>query len=343
MIAKTKCHRRPVIICAMLTFIIVTSTYAQIGGTSSYQFLHSPVSSRANALGGVNVSLNDMDVALLFANPALVGDTLNGVASLSYQAFVGDISHTAAVYSDSYGGIGTITLGIQHMGYGTMDGFDDAGNATGSFSASETAIVVSKSHEVGNYRIGGSLKGVFSNLASYRSAALAVDIGAIFIHPENRFSVGMAIRNLGLVLTDYSETANSSLPFDVQVGTTFKPEHMPVRFSLTAFNLASTNVSYDDPADGEDNVSAVRQVLAHVNFGAELLFHRNVNALIGYNFLNHQELRLPEGGGGAGLSLGLAIRIKAFEFVLSRAGYVAGQATYAFTLSGNMNKILKRA
>ena len=56
----------------------------------------------------------------------------------------------------------------------------------------------------------------------------------------------------------------------------------------------------------------------------------------------HQELNLEEAGGAAGLSLGFSARVKAFEFVFSRGAYVVGNAGYSFTLSADMNSILKR-
>jgi len=317
--------------------------HAQIGGRNSFEFLHVPVAARMGGLGGVNVSLADHDVNFFFSNPALNGDTLAQMASANCQFFVGDISHTAVAYAHDMNDIGMMTFGVQHMGYGAIESFDDTGASLGTIDASETAISVSKSHQVGSYRLGATVKGVFSNLAGYRSSAIALDLGGVFIHPAKRFIAGIVLKNIGFVLSDYSATADTRLPFDVQAGVTFKPEHMPLRFSVTAFNLVTPDATYDDPTDELDDASAVKRVLNHVNFGAEVLFHRNVNALIGYNFLNHQTLKLAEGGGGgAGVTLGLVIRIKAFELVVSRVGYVAGQATYAFTLTGNMQKLLKR-
>lgn len=293
-------------------------------------------------LGGVNVSLSDHDISFGYSNPALNGDTLTNVASVNYQFFVGDIAHSGVTYAPSLGSWGTLTFGVQHFNYGTIEGYDDAGIATGSFKSSETSLFVSRSHQIGPYRMGATIKGLFSNLAGYRASAVAIDIGGVFIHPGKLFTAGLVIRNLGVVLSDYSSTANSRLPLDVQAGTTFKPTHMPLRFSLTAFNLVTPDASYDDPDNPEDDPSSVKKILNHLNFGAEVLFHRNVNVLVGYNFLNQQSLRLEQGGGGAGLTFGAVVRIKAFECVVSRAGYFAGQATYALTLSGNMKKIFRK-
>jgi hypothetical protein len=56
----------------------------------------------------------------------------------------------------------------------------------------------------------------------------------------------------------------------------------------------------------------------------------------------HQELKLPDSGGAAGLCFGFSAMIKTFEFVFSRSGYVTGNAGYAFTLSKNIDNMMKR-
>lgn len=329
-------------ILLLVAVTVSTVTNAQIGGKGSFRFLDVPVSARLAGIGGQNVSLADKDVNMFFSNPALNGDTLAGVAAVNYQFYIADVGHSAFAYAADLKRLGVITFGIQHMDYGSIESFDETGMAIGEFKANETAINISKSHEIRNYRLGATVRAVFSNLAGFRSSAVCLDAGGVFIHPKHDLTIGLAIKNAGFVLSDYSSTAESKLPFDVQVGTTFKPAHMPLRFSLTVYNLSSPDATYDDPVVEEDNSSTVKDVLNHVNVGTEVLLHRNVNVLLGYNFLNHQTLKLEEGGGGAGITLGLVVRIKKFELVMSRAAYVAGNAAYSFTLSGNLNKMIKK-
>jgi hypothetical protein len=327
------------IVSMMIAF---TSAYAQPGGKKSFAFLDIPQTSRLAALGGVNVSLTDRDVNFLYANPALVGDTLSGFASANYQFYVGKISHAVFTYAGNYGKLGLISLGVQHLGYGSIQGYDPTGIETTTYNAGETALVVSKSHTISNFRMGGSVKAVFSNLAGYRASALSFDIGGVFIHPKLDLSIGLAIKNFGFVLSEYSETSSSKLPFDIQAGVSFKPQHMPLRFSLTAFNLATPDVTYYNAAQNEEKPGTLSRLFSHVNFGAEILLHRNVNILVGYNYLVHNSLKLSAGGGGAGITAGFSARVKSVEFVFSRSGYVAGSAGYAFTVSTNINKLLTR-
>ena len=320
---------------------ISSTSLAQIATTRSFAFLDVPANARLTALGGVNVSLTDRDLNFFYSNPSLSGDTLAGTASVNYQFYIADIGNASFGYSHNFSRIGTVVFGIQHLNYGTIKGYDASGMELGDFKSGETALVVSKSHQISNFRLGANLKIAFSNIGGYRANALLADIGGVFIHPKQDFTAGLTIRNVGFLVSEYSETSDTSLPFDVQVGFTFKPEHMPVRFSLTAYNLTGEK-AYFDAKDGDPEPGNLDKVLRHFNFGAEILVHKSVNLMIGYNHLVHQELKLPEGGGVAGFSFGFSAMIKTFEFVFSRSAYVAGNAAYSFTLSKDIDNMMKR-
>lgn len=323
-----------------LVFLYSYAAEAQIGGKRSFEFLNIPVNARQASLGGVNVSLADRDVNFFNSNPSLSGDTLEGWASVSYQFYVADIHHSFLSYGHRFTNGGTIRFGVQHLDYGTMQGYDPSGMETYEFTGSETALVISKSHRINHFRVGITLKGVFSYIAGYNANALLADIGGLFIHPHQEFTVGLVIKNAGVVLSSYTNSNRPSLPFDVQAGVTFKPEHMPVRFSLTGYNL--TMSAYNVPDGPEEESKALDKVLRHFNFGAEVLLHRNVNLMVGYNYRVHQELKLPSTGGGAGVSLGISARVKLFEFSLSRSSYMIGNAGYTFTVAANVKNMIKK-
>jgi hypothetical protein len=325
--------------CLCLLLIIPMSVVAQTAGKQSFQFLNAASTARLSALGGVNVSLSDEDINFLFTNPALVGDTLNRWASASYQFYVADIGEATFAYGQKFKKIGMLSMGVQHFSYGDIKGYDASGAPTGDYKSGETALYVSKSHQINNFRLGVNLKGVFSNLAGYRANALMLDIGGTFIHPKKNFTVGMVMRNIGFVLSNYSSTSNAKVPFDLQVGSTFRPEHMPLRFSLTAYDLVSSKVTYTQSGEKSGTFD---KVLRRFNFGTEILFHKNAELMIGYNYRVHQELKLSSGGSGAGITFGIMAKIKSINFSFSRSGFVAGSAGYTFTLAANTQQFLTR-
>lgn len=323
---------------ALIFLTATTVAQGQIGGTHSFDFLQVPAHARVAGLGGVNVSLADKDVNFFHNNPALAGDTLNGTASTGYQFYIGDVGNALLTYAHGFPNHGQLVVGIQHTHYGLLQGYDEFGDKTLDHRSGETAVLMGRSHQIGHMRLGVSLKGVFSSIAGYRSSALLADIGGVFIHPQEDLTVGMVFKNLGFILSDYRDDISSVVPFDLQAGVSFKPEYMPVRFSLTGYQLLKRNL-LENVAGG--NPSPLVKILSHVNAGAEILLHRNVNVLVGYNYLLHQALRW-ETGGAAGVAYGVSFRVRPVEFIFSRSAYAVGNAGYSFTLSTNTNQFLKR-
>jgi hypothetical protein len=325
-----------------LLVIISFSTFAQLGGKKSYEFLNVPNNARLAALGGVNVSLANRDVNFFYNNPSLVSDSLKDWASISYQFYVAGVHQTTASYVANFKKIGFLNMGIQHLSYGIVKSYDATGAEIGDFNSGETAIVIGKSHQVNNFRIGVNAKMAFSSIAGYRSSAMLLDIGGLFVHPNKKLFIGLAMKNLGVVLSEYSETSKTKLPVDIQLGITFKPEHMPFRFSITGYNLMQSNITYYDVQNSTEKPGTFDKILRRFNFATEILIHRNVNVMIGYNYRLHQELKLENGGAGAGISFGFSATVKSTEFTFSRSGYMAGKAGYTFTVSLNVQKLLMR-
>lgn len=328
----------------ILTIVICSFATVALGQglpAPSFNFLHTPAHARLAGLGGVNVSLADRDVNFFHSNPALAGDTMNGFASAGYQFYVGDVGNALLTYAHGARRAGQFIGGIQHIDYGSFQGYDETGVETSQLDAGETAVLIGRTHQLGNFRLGASLKGVFSNIAGYRATAVLMDIGGIFKHPDQDLVVGLVLKNMGIVLSDYAERGEGTVPFDVQAGVTFKPEHMPLRFSFTGYQLGRSDLLAVDNTTGERS-SGLKRMLNHLNFGAEILLHRNVELLAGYNYLLHQALKTGSGGSGAGICFGFSLMVKPVEFVFSRNSYTVGNAGYSFTLLTNVNQLFRK-
>lgn len=306
--------------------------------TNSFTSLALPVDAAVSATGGINVSRADFNVNYFQNNPALASDTLNGWASASHLFYFANTGFSSFSYQHAFNKIGPVSFAVNHLSLGSIQGYDAVGLSLGDFESGETSLVIGKSHEINHFRLGVNVKGVFSNLAGYRATAVLIDLGGAFVHPEQDLSVGLVIKNAGLVLSEFSPTSSSTLPFDVQAGISFKPSHMPLRFSMTAYHLNDYTIPYEDTGNGADPAGALDKVVSHLTFGAELLIHRNINLLLGYNFLRHKELKLESAGGGSGFTVGAVAKLKRLSFTISRAGYVTGGA-YQVSVTINTKKI----
>lgn len=329
----------------LMSVLAANNVVAQIGGRQSFQFLQVPVNARLAALGGYNVSYNGGDVNWIGYNPAALDSVPAHEVSISYVNFYGDTRYSELTYVLPVKALEKVAFGLTHLGHGTFQSYDEAGNYLGTFDASEYGFRVSASHRAGPFILGVTPQLAVSSIAGFRSSALMLDIGGIFQHPEKQLSIGMAIKNAGFFLSRYDEN-NSKLPFDVQLGITFKPEQMPVIFSFTATNLPKQNVVYYEP-DSRVNFNSgspgvFDQVLGRLNLGAEFLLGNNFHLLAGYNHRTRSELKLEQRPGGSGFSFGFWLKIKAFELSIAKSFYhVVGGNTH-FTISHNVNQLFQK-
>lgn len=331
-----------------LLFLIISPLLliGQIGGERSFEFINLPSNARTAALGGINVSHTENNVEGFLSNPALLDSVESGRATFSYLGFLADTRLNNLTYAQKFKNIGVLGFGVQYMNFGKIESFDQVGIEQGTFNANEFALTVGYSHRISVFALGANLKFASSGIESYRASALLFDIGGVFKHPEKELAIGMTFKNIGFYLSDYTSTASSQIPFDVHLGITFKPEHMPVRFSISSYNLYQGDLTFFDP---NNDVSLVQKeagtfdkVFRHFNIGTEFLITKNVHLRTGYNHLIRKELRIDSKSGGAGFSFGFLVRIKAFELAYTRAIYhVAGGGNH-FTIGTNMNSIIKK-
>lgn len=326
--------------CGLLGIMMITDGKGQSTPTS-FSSLLLPNTAELSGLGSVNASRADYNVSLFQSNPALSSDTLDDWSSANHLFYFANTGLSSFAYQHNFNSLGSVSFGVNHLSLGSIQGYDIYGNPTSNYNSGETTVVIGKSHQVNHFRFGVNIKGAFSNLAGYRATALLFDMGGAFVHPHKDLSVGLVIKNLGFVLREYSPTSSSRLPFDVQVGISYKPEHMPLRFSATVYNLSDYQIPYPVQQSTGENRSTLDKVMSHLTFAGELLVHKNVDILLGYNFQRHQELKLEGSGGGSGISMGTVIKLRHLNFSFSRSGYVTGGA-YQISLNVNTKKILRR-
>ncbi len=323
---------------------------AQTGGKNSFEFVNLPGNAHVAALGGINVSTYDRDVNMVWQNPALLRDTMNRYLSVNYIPFFASIKGGSLAYSHKFKKIGTLAMGIQYINYGSMVERDETGNELGTFRPQDIALMVAKSHTIGVFTLGGTLKYVSSSIAhSYASHGLMMDAGGIFRHPVRDFTIGMTFKNIGFALKKYNKDAPARAPFDIQLGASYKLEHIPVRFSLTAHHLYKFDIVYLDTAqnkkydlDGNEEKQKKNfadKALRHFIVGTEFLLSKNLHARLAYNFQRRREMRLVDRAGTAGFSWGVMIRIKAFEIDFSRSTYSLAGGKNWLTVTMDMGRM----
>lgn len=325
----------------LLMLIIPSICMAQIGGKRSYDFLNLPVNAQMTGLGGIAVTPIDGNYNQWLANPATMDSASWGGASVNFLDYFAGINYTNVSYIAQHSKYGGIGMGVQYLSHGTMDAYDPTGASLGTFDASEYAITVGHSRYWGPFQMGVNLKYVGSAISSFRSSALLMDIGGVFYPTESRLlTIGMAVRNVGVILKDYSKSSDSNIPFDVQLGISFKPQYMPIRFVFTAYNLTREDVVFfDQRVSGAASTPPFsEQIFRRLNIGANILLSENLQFQAGYNHLLRKEMRLSRASGGAGFSYGIMLKIKRIGINYGRGFYHVAGASNHISLNTNINQ-----
>lgn len=329
-----------ILITTLLLCLQVSLAQAQVSGENSYGVLQLPSGARSTALGGVVPALPG-DITLVADNPALLDSVNSGDFAFAYAPFFGGVNYLNVTGAFEAGKAGRLAIGIAYVDYGDFIERDLIGTELGTFTPRDLMLRVSKSHRIGPFVLGASLKYANTSIAGYSSNAIMTDLGGFYQKPGSQLTFGMVLKNLGTSFSNFA-TIQPELPLDLHMGISFKPEHMPARFSLSAYNFVDSDLTYfGQTIDSQENPAVFQEVFRHINLGMELLIGKAFNFLIGYNHLRNQELRLAQGGFGAGFSWGFMARIKKLDIRFSRATYHAAGGMSTFSVQGNLSRIKK--
>jgi hypothetical protein len=331
------------------------SVSAQItGGQHVFQFMTLPASSRISAMGGLQIAVQDDDVAFAAANPAALNATMSGRLTFQHNFFLTDVQtgYVAGAWHLPKTGGFTVHGAVQYMNYGEIKRADEFGDVTGTINAGETAITLGGARPLTErISLGLNLRAGFSTLDTYKASALASDVGLMYADTVHNLTVGMTVRNLGTQMNAYG-AVRESLPFDVQVGFTKRLRHLPFRFGVMAHHLHQWDIRYDDPNaeeeeflsfDGEENTdnkgnAGIDNLFRHLVFNGEFLLGKNEAFRIrfGYNHLRKRELSVRNYRSLAGFSGGFGFKISRFRLDVGYASYHLGGSILHVGLGTNL-------
>jgi len=337
-----------------ILLLIAQTSFGQSGGLSAFNFLNFNTSSRAAALGGSAIATPAEDVSLIVYNPGQLYATIDKQFSVSYVGYASDISYSDFVYAQKTKRFGMVGGYVHNANYGTFNQTDAAANIIGEFKASDNAIGLIWSKQLDStLNLGVSVKGIFSNLGlGNTSNALAADFGINYYLARKNFTAAFVIRNLGAQLKKFDGGETERLPLQMQLGLSKKLTNAPFRFSLIGQQMQKFDLSYlnpnengIDPLTGEQKVQTItnaNKVTHHLIMNIEVLFSKNFNLRLGYNFLRRNELTLTEKKGLSGFSMGLGLKISALQISFAKTLYMPYEGSNHITISGNLSDFKKK-
>ena len=368
------------IILAVGFWLLAISQKAQAqvsnAGRSVFSFMSLPASSRLNALGGSNVSVSDGDISMAMCNPALLHENSHMTLQMNFSYYLPGTMFGSVLYGHNFGEAPGLkangqqltapdaperpnyfAVGIHYLDYGRMQYADEDGNLTGgSFGARDILIDVMYARQLGRmFKVGVTLKPVYSIYESYSSFAIGADVGAHFQLPDSTFSMGLVLQNIGWQLKSFYSAEDGSgkemLPLNLQLGLSYRVKHAPLRFHLQIHNMQTWYLNYEWTS--LDKSPTTGDILPHDVKWYDMMFRHTIWCIevvpksekfyiaLSYNHRRRAELNLIDQKSLAGFALGAGVRIKQ-----ARVGFAISQLTksnfsYQVGLTLDINSLMK--
>jgi len=309
---------------ALFVFLMMLGTllvHAQSESQTEYNFLRLPVSARAAALGGDNITVIEDDEALIFHNPALLASVNDKTINLNYMNYMSGANMASASFNRIVRERASWAVSAQYVDYGKIKEVDENNVQTGEFSAKDLSLAGYFSYMLTNRLTGGiSARLITSYLGDYNSIGFGVDLGLNYYDADREWSLGVVLKNLGGQLKAYHDSFER-MPFDIQIGVTKRFTGTPFRLHATLVDLNHLDYKF----------------LNHFVVGADVLLTESFWIGGGYNFRRADEMKITSAGGGsnhgAGLSFGAGLNLERFKLNLAYGKYHVSSSSLVLSVA----------
>ncbi|MFZ8835576.1 MAG: hypothetical protein ACO2XQ_00900 [Flavobacteriales bacterium] len=314
---------------------------AQVSESLLFELTTDP---RGAALGGSVMADFEDDLHAAAYNPCLLDTNQKNFITLDYVDYFAGIGLATVNIQLTNGKKWKKQVGTRFLNLGQFDGFDGAGNPTGSFNGGENFVYFGASRPINpnnpNWSIGTQ------SFIGTRSLDREVSAWAgteCFVHgkwPESRTAIGVALTGMGRQWNWKSSQPNGALPYNLQLALTKGFQNAPFTVFLKAQHLETWDLAppgtYDDtidPITGEvvqnKTFKFGDQLMRHMNIGVAIKPSSTFQIWTGFDYRRRKELMATDRLSANGLSLGVEFKMGNFDIRMSRSRYhFAGASTH---------------
>lgn len=293
-------------ILSLVVFLILPTVARGENGSNGYEYLSVPVSVHSAALGGMNSSIAEDDISLVYENPALLPNVSDKTLGLGFTSYIAGTKKLSAAWAQSAGERGIWCANVQYLSYGNMKETDEQGMEIGNISASDVSVQGSYAYMLTDYVSGGvTAKFMFSNYASYNAFAMGVDLGLNYMNIDSGTSLSVVGRNLGGQIKALYDK-HEKLPFDLCIGFSQELVNAPIRFSVTMDDLTHWKGL---------------NFIQHFIVGVEVFPTKNIWVALGYNIRRAYEMKVIDSSHWAGWNVGGGLNLKKIKVGVAYGRY----------------------
>lgn len=315
------------IILAVLCCLASSMKAQMTGRDQVYGFLRIPASPEVVMTGGASVSYPTQNPLITFSNPGLYGQEMTNRLGISFLNYIPNAYSGAAIYGKPVGDRGAWAAGARFVQYGKMQGYNQNGEPTGSFSATDIALQGTFSYDLSDvFRGGVTLKGVYSHIETYSSFGVGVDVGVSYLNDEIGLILGAAATNIGVQIKGF-HNEHERLPWDIQIGASQRLAHAPFRAHLLIHEL--------NPRlwrDKREDLSGGERFTRHFAIGLEFIPNDKFSLGVGYNPAIGQDMKLQGGNKLGGFSIGAGLNTSIMDVNVGVSSFHPSQLSFSIGL-----------
>ncbi len=305
----------------LLTVSVHAGSINKNAGTTGFSFLKLGAGARAVALGGAHTALTG-DPSTVHYNPAATSSSTGKQFLAGYHNYILDVQSGFLAATMPVKGIGFGGLFIEYMNYGdftrtNINGIVDETDP--SFSGGDFLFGLNFSRRVHpSLSAGINVKFMSEFADGFSSQAIAADLGLLYTLPDSLTRVGLAVFNLGGVLSGFSANSDDphkdKLPMWARAGVSHSLRELPLIVSLDAV-LPNDN----DP---------------YFNAGIEFYKIEPLYLRIGYSTFGQNYKTGSDSDGLGGMAFGFGIDWKTYQISYAFMPYLDLGSSHRATITG---------
>ncbi len=320
-ILKTRVFLVPVIVLLLMILLTGAGISGEINkkaGTTGFSFLKLGVGAKAVAMGGAFTAVAD-DPAAMYYNPAGTVNLTGRQFLVGYHNYVLDLQSGFVAVTIPFMQERRLGFFIDYLNFGDFTETNEFGQITGDFSGGDFLLGANISSPVyQSLTAGANIKFISESAAGYSAEALAADLGFYYRFGDDRTTAGLAITNLGFVLSGFSSGSEQEheddLPLNVRAGVAHALQELPFTASIDAVI----------PNDND----------LYVNLGLEMYELRPLYLRLGYSSFGENYKTGSNDSAIGGFSFGFGIDYKELHVAYAFMPYLDLGSSHRVTVTG---------
>ncbi len=340
----------PMRLSVFLFFVLLHLTiFAQI--SPSYSFLNLPNNASDASINGIPRSIQDSNFMQVSNNPVFLSSLHNGILEIDYMSYVADIHAGRFSYAYTTKNGRVFLPSLKYIYYGNFIETNEYGEEIRDFSASDISLNLAYSSaflQHFKYSIQGKV--IYSQYLFNSSVAIGGDFYIIYSKKPEKYGVTLSVLNLGAPVTNYVPGTYQFLPLNIQLSSSFKLSHSPLRLHFHYHHLNKWDLTYldefksTDPFTGEikENTFTFHNFIKHIAFGADFVPSSKFRISASYYPKRRAEMSYNIYNKLTGLAFGIGVQAKKWNIDYALQGQGVGLNTHFVSLSTNIHRFLKK-